>query len=508
MLVRYRTIRVRRVIVRTPGATFIFGEGMSVELLDRARRHAVFCAVLLAATALRAATVLAYPGVLWFSDSRSYLGVAVRPLPYPARPQGYAFFLRALEPAHSFLLVAIVQHLLVLAAATALYLLMRRRFAVPRWAAALATVPLLFDAYQLHLEHLLMSDTLFEVLVIGGVVAALWKPRPGWLLCGAAGLAIGMAVVTRSVGLPVLAVLAVFLLIQRVGIRALGAAALACAVPMAAYVMWFHTYWGVYGFSNGGGLFLYGRAAEFAQCEHVRPPASERFLCPTEPLGDRPVSAEYLWHGAPVEGMNTWEKFTPRFSRLTGDFAKRAILAQPDGYLRSVRQDFVRTFAWNREPYPTAGNARAYRFPESIKPIKPMVSVPGATVVEDYRAYGHTGKMTRVTEPYAGFLRTYQGYARLPGTVLGLILAIGLAAMVRMWRRLGGAALLPWTAALAMVVVPPVTSAFGYRYLLPAAPLACAAAAIALTEAARTVRKARSERAAEPEAVPVAEGEG
>lgn len=464
------------------------------------RRHLLFICVLLAAVALRAVAVLAYPGVLWFSDSRSYLGVAVRPAPYPARPQGYAFFLRALEPAHSFMLVAVVQHLLVLVAATALYALMRRRFSVSRWAAALATVPLLFDAYQLQLEHLLMSDILFETLVIAAIVAALWKPRPGWVLCAIAGLALGAAVVTRSVGLPLLAILAVFLLIRRVGWRSLGAAALACAVPMAAYMMWFHTYWGVYGFSNGSGWFLYGRTAEFAQCAYVKPPPSERFLCPTEPVGRRPVSAEYLWHGAPVEGIGTWKKFTPRMSRLSGDFAKRAIIAQPGGYLRAVGADLVRTFEWNREAYPTPGNARAYRFPERIEPIKPVVSIPGATVTADYRAYGHTETMTRVVEPYAGFLRAYQDRARLPGTVFGLILVAGLAGMLPLWRRWRktvarsasveggggrrvGGALLPWATALAMIVVPPVTASFGYRYVLPAAPLACAAAAIASTEA-------------------------
>lgn len=466
----------------------------------RVRRNLLFGCVLLAAAALRAVTVLAYPGVLWFSDSRSYLGVAVRPAPYPARPQGYAFFLRALEPAHSFIVVTVVQHLLVLAAAIALYALMRRRFAVRRWAATLATVPLLFDAYHLQIEHMLMSDVLFEVLVIAAVVAVLWKPRPGWVLCGVAGLAIGAATLTRSVGLPLIAVVAVVLLIRRVGVRALGAAALACAVPMAAYAVWFHAYWGVYGFTNGSGLFLYGRTATFAQCAEMKPPASERFLCPRQPVGERGTSAEYIWHGPPVEKIGTWHKFTPRMSALTGDFARRAIMAQPLGYLREVGRDLGRTFEWNREPYPTRANVRAYRFPTVIKPIEPLVSIPGATVVDDYRTYGHTEKMTRVVEPYAGFLRSYQDYARLPGTLFGLILAIGLAGMVPLWRRPRktvarsaaveggggrrvGAALLPWATALALVVVPPVTSAFGYRYVFPAVPLACAAAAIAVTEA-------------------------
>jgi len=453
----------------------------------RVRRHALFICALLAATALRAVTVLAYRGVLWFPDSHSYLGVAVRPAPYPARPQGYAFFLRVLEPAHSYIFVAIVQHLLVLAAATAMYLLMRRRFAVPQWAATLASLPVLFDAYQVQLEHMLLSDTLFEVLAIAAVVAALWKPRPGWVLCAVAGLAIGGCTVSRSVGLPLIAVIVVVLLIQRVGVRALGAAALGCAVPLAAYAVWFHAYWGVYGFSNSSGLFLYGRTAVFADCAKIDPPDSERFLCPRGPVSARASSPDYIWNVPPLSEIGTWRKFTPRMSALTGDFAKRAIKAQPADYLRTVAVDFAHTFEWNRHGYPTAASMRAYEFPEHVKPLKPDVSVPGATILADSRTYAHADGGTPVVDPYAAYIRAYQHHVRLPGTLLGVILATALTGIILLWRRLGGGALLPWTAAMVMLLVPPVTSGFGYRYILPAAPLACLAAAIALTE----VRNAR-----------------
>lgn len=466
-------------------ASFRKAEVYRTAWIGRVRRHALFGFALVAATALRVVTVLAYPGVLWFSDAHSYLGVAVRPAPYPARPQGYAFFLRVLEPAHSYVFVAVVQHLLVLAAATAMYLLMRRRFTVPRWAAALATVPVLFDGFQLQLEHLLMSDTLFEVLVIAAVVAVLWKPRPGWVLCGVAGLAVGVSALTRSVGLPMIAVVVVFLLIRRVGLRALGSAALACAVPLVAYAMWFHAYWGVYGFSNSSGLFLYGRTAVFAQCPAIRPPDAERFLCPSGPVASRSTSPDYIWQEPPLSEIGTWDKFTPRMSARTGDFAKRAIRAQPYDYLRTVARDLARTAEWNRHPYPTEGAVRAYRFPETVSPRKPIESVPGATVLADSYTYAGTDGATPVVEPYAGLLRSYQDYARLPGTLFCLVMAVGLAAMTPLWRRLGGGSLLPWTAALVMIVVPPFTSAFGYRYVLPAAPLACMAAAIAITEARR-----------------------
>ncbi|HEY3687178.1 MAG TPA: hypothetical protein VGL93_29345 [Streptosporangiaceae bacterium] len=472
-------------------------------VLRRARRHVLFGIVLLAATALRAVAVLGYPGALWFPDSNSYLGVAVRPVAYPARPQAYAFFLRALEPAHSFVVVVIVQHVLVLIAAFAIYALLRRRFRVPRWAATLATVPLLFDGYQIQLEHQVLSDTLFEVLTIAAVVLVLWKPRPGWVLCGVAGLVLAVAVLTRSVGLPLLAVFAVFLLIRRVGWRAAGVGALACAVPLAGYAIWFHATWGVYGFSNSSGIFLFGRTAAFADCTKVRPPENEAFLCPEGPVALRGASPNYIWHNTPrLSRLPNWRKFTPEMNTLTGDFARRAILAQPGDYLNVVDRDFGRTFQWQREPYPTAFAVRAYEFPEFVKPRGTGVSVPGATVVADAYAYGGTDGGTPVVEPYAGFMRAYQHDAALPGTLFGMLMAAGLAGMLLLWRRLGGAALLPWGIALALVAVPPMTASFDYRYVLPAAPLVCLALAISTTEALRHPprRRGRPSAAIPPQA--------
>ena len=59
-------------------------------------------------------------------------------------------------------------------------------------------------------------------------------------------------------------------------------------------------------------------------------------------------------------------------------------------------------------------------------------------------------------------------------SVLALVLAAGLAGFVR--RRPGGA--LPWTMAVCLLTVPLLTTDFDYRYLLPATPLACVAAAL------------------------------
>ena len=92
--------------------------------------------------------------------------------------------------------------------------------------------------------------------------------------------------------------------------------------------------------------------------------------------------------------------------------------------------------------------------------------------------YADGSGITHVVSPYAGIMRVYQKYVFLPGTILGVLLAIGLGGMVVAWRRLGGEILLPWAVAVAMIVLPAATAEFDYRYLLPAVPFACLATAM------------------------------
>ena len=71
----------------------------------------------------------------------------------------------------------------------------------------------------------------------------------------------------------------------------------------------------------------------------------------------------------------------------------------------------------------------------------------------------------------------YQRYVYLPGTLLGVILLAGLAGMV-VRRRVSGAGL-PWAFAVTILLVPPLIVDFDLRYLVPAVPVACLAAALA-----------------------------
>ena len=141
--------------------------------------HWLFGLVLAAALALRVLVALAFRPIMWFGgDSASYLATGLRLIPDPARVGGYGFLLWALKPLHSFALVAAVQHLMGLAMGVLVYLL-ARRFGLPAWAATLATVPVLFDAYELQLEADAVPDIPFGFLVLLALYLLLRAPGEG-----------------------------------------------------------------------------------------------------------------------------------------------------------------------------------------------------------------------------------------------------------------------------------------------------------------------------------------
>ena len=164
-------------------------------------------AVLIPAIVLRVIAMLGFRWALWFNDSYQYLQYTVGPFrPDPTRPSGYSVYLRLLEPLHSFAIVTISQHLMGLGIGVMVYALLVHRFKVPLWIATLAAVPALYDAYQIQLEHLLMADTLFAFLVTAAITIVMWRQKPGMTQTAAAGLLLGLAAVTRSIGLPLLVI--------------------------------------------------------------------------------------------------------------------------------------------------------------------------------------------------------------------------------------------------------------------------------------------------------------
>ena len=246
------------------------------------RRHWILLVLLAAGLGLRVVTQLAYRPALLYIDSAKYLTTGLEKYD----PQGYrVFLLRPLLWVGNLAVVAGFQHLLGLAMALAVYATLLRRH-TPRWAAALATAPLLLDAYQLQMEQTIMPDVAFETLIVAGLAILLWKPRPTAHTLALGGFVLGLSATVRQVGEALIVpALAVCLLAARGWRTRLSAASLltaSFAIPVLVYM----TYSAVilhdrFELSDQGDAVLYGRVAAAADCAALRVPAAERPLCPS-----------------------------------------------------------------------------------------------------------------------------------------------------------------------------------------------------------------------------------
>lgn len=433
--------------------------------------HWLFGLMLAAGCLLRAAAVLGYRPVAWFNDSYSYVAAAVTHVPDTIRPSGYALLLSALEPLHHFAAVTFLQHVLGLAAGAGVYAVLRVR-GLRASLAAICAAPVLLDAYEIQLEHLVMADTLFMFLIIAAVAILCLRNEPGWPAAAAAGLLLGASATVRTDGRPLLLVAAVCLIARSAGWRQVTALVIAGLLPAAAYMAWFHSTRGPYALTENDGTFLYSRAMAFADCAKMHPPASLRPLCDNRPPPQRLPSADYIWRANPL-GRYADNVWNAKASKLGSEFALLALRRQPIDYLRVTAEDVARTFTWRRDTtFPDARTAIQYQFRSR------NIRVPGWAPIGNLREY-QTGSLTsRMVRPYASLLVSYQRQVYFRGTLLLLTVLVG-AVFVVTGRRRGAPGLLPWSMAIALIVVPPATAGFTYRYVLAAVPCACMAAGLA-----------------------------
>jgi len=278
-------------------------------------------------------------------------------------------------------------------------------------------------------------------------------------------------------------------------------------LPIAAYMIWFHQSEGKYALTESDGTFLYGRVSTFAECSKIDPPVKLQVLCDPTPPHLRPVAGDYVWSdnelgsdhnkATPLYKLfsseNTSRRFTPYVNGLAEKFAKDAILAQPFDYLRVVTHDTLHTFGWNRQPDPQDiyGNGPAFEF-TSARELNSLIpwwagvgpqdpnDVQAHQVLEARQDFGGSGLgNTRVVAPWERLLEIYQRYIFLRGPLLAIIVLIGAVGVLARWRRLGGVGLLPWLIGALLIVLPPMTAGFSYRYVLAAVPAVCLAAGLA-----------------------------
>ncbi|MFI6485009.1 hypothetical protein ACIBH1_44335 [Nonomuraea sp. NPDC050663] len=424
------------------------------------RTHRALLIALVPAVILRLLAVVGYSPALYFwADSFAFLREELAP--GTTRPSGYSLLLALLRPAHSLTLVTVLQHLAVVGLAVAIYAFLRKR-GLPGWGATLLVTPILFDEFMILLEHMIMADAVFIVLITAAVLLLIWRSTP--VTSGVAGLLLGLAGIFRTVGLPLLVLAAAYVLLKRYGWRSLTALLVAGAVPLGAYAVWAKAEKGTYALTQADGNFLWSRTMSFADCEVIRPPAELAVLCPNMPVEQRPYPPHWLW-----------EDFSPLLkipgiahrNELAGQFAREAIMAQPFDYLQAVSVDFKQFFRWERT---ASDESSPYKLPSVERPLKDFAK-------ETADSYEGASASTGINEPFAGWLRAYQrfGYLPFPLFTLGLLVTLGFAA----WRR-DLDALFPGVTALALLVSPPFLAAFDLRYVIPAIPLACLAAGLTM----------------------------
>jgi hypothetical protein len=475
-----------------------------------AGEHKLFTGAFAVGAVLRLIASIGYPGALWFSgDSYVYLGAALRPQPNLSKSTGYSLFLRLLLPFHSLTLVTALQHLMGLAVAVLIYVLLRRNKVSKTWS-AIATLPVLLDGYIIEDEHLVMAETVFTFCIMLAVTLLLWRPKTKWWVAAIGGLLVGYAAIVRSEGAIMLAVLPLFLLLRGWSWKTLRGwvvaivFAVASLVPVGAYASWFHSRTGHYGVSMSTGFYLWGRVSSFADCARIKPTGDEAVVCPTTPLVDRTPPGNFVWHASQTHAdMNQFGgPVSPKGNQVLTDFAIHAVEAQPLSYLKTIFFNTMMSFGFPRVAYPGAGTTYYYSFhlhyvtstynllpPKTVSWISPKV-VPKNSAYNDWVNYGH--QAPGVVHKVAAIpVLVYQRVVFTYGPLLALIFLVGLGGLIgvrrRGWQlkslRLSwaprGTTMLPWVTAVALLIFPILLADFDYRYLLPAIPFACLAAGLA-----------------------------
>ena len=424
--------------------------------------HPVFTGLLLAGLALRVVTFFAYRPALIFRDSTIYLGRMNDFEPGTVRPSGYAAFLKALPVEWELAVVPAVHHVFGLAIAVILYALLTR-LSVPRLWSALATAPVLLDGYQLNIEQYILSEALYELLLVSACAMLLWRPRPGPAAAGLAGLLLAAAVLTRVSAAPVIGAALLALVFLRVRWTRVAALVVAFAVPLLAYAAWFESVHGEYALTSYGGQFLYGRVAPFADCNGLDVPDQQRVLCETEPPSERPAIVEYMWNEnvSPLYDVELREGQTR--PDVGGAFARRIILHQPVDYAKAVVEDVLHGFSPTKSRRPDDLDVSRWQFQEHFPVFRKRVSD------EFLNADGYERGIADGT--LAPFLRTYQRYVFTYGPLLAIALLLGVLAAcgVRHARQSGlrTAAFLFAFTGLAIYVPSIAVSQFSWRYQLP-----------------------------------------
>ena len=463
------------------------------------RRHWPFVLLLLAGAVLRLAVSVAMsPALMFMGDSYDYIQSARSTTPGLFHPFGYSALLRSLMWTNDLRVVTTLQHLMGLGLGVVTYAVLRR-LGVRRWLSVVAAAPVLLDAYQVIVEQFVLAEVLFELLLLVGIALLLARHRPALGTCAAVGVLVAAAGLTRPAGFVMLLPCLGLIAVRRWGWQRLLAPTTGALIVIGSYAVWFHDVHARHGVESFSGRLVYGRVAPFADCGRLELSEIERRLCDPRPIEDRPAGGgiHYTWdftsplYQLPVPvPLPLAERLPARTADdVAQDFALAVVLGQPGDYLKSLAQQLAVYFGPGRStnvgriPNTVGMPVQTWQFHEEINP-----GVLNLALGEDFRsAFNYPDmKSLPLQRPgsLAGWLRTYQKVAYMPGSVLGGGFLVSLIAVIG-WPRRGElrqrfACALLACSGLLLILVPAATVSFDYRYLLPAAMLLVPASALAV----------------------------
>jgi hypothetical protein len=438
---------------------------------------------------LRLASMLAYYPSILYIDSYDYIVRAYTLDPTGNDPVGYSVFLRVMLKFANLSTVVAIQHLLGLCMAVAIYALLRR-YGIRRWLAALGVAPVLLDAYQVQIEQNILSDTLYESLVVAGIVVLAWYRKPPMWIYPVGGALLGTAVPVRSVGEVLFFGAVAFPLAVARGWRRRATAVIFAvagfAVPIVGYAGYYYSVTGTPGIAGQGYNNLYGRAAMVADCAQLPLTAQERVLCPTQPLGQR-IGIDYYINGptSPLMEQKYRELYgEPHIDvpQATSGFVDEVLAHQFGAFARSVLDDFVHSFSPQSHVSAAVVPASRWQF-QTVYPVYPPgFTIQTAAVVD---ALGGQGPI-HMDVGLAEDLRAYQlNGGSTPGPLLGVFTLLGVVCCFSWSKRVKASGLRPVCLLITLAGLAPlfVSDLFQYtvRYQLPATVILPAAGVIGLS---------------------------
>ena len=492
------------------------------------RQHWLAAILVVLGIALRAITMAAYHPALLYVDSLKYLYGA-----WPGSdPIGYSILLKSVLLVGDLGFVVFLQHLLGVAIAVVLYILLLRK-GVNRWLSALAIAPILLDAYQLQAEQTIMPDIAFQGLVFLGLVILIWKPAASLLTVVVAGLVLGAAVTVHQVGLILIVPIVAYLLIGRGPLfgrggwrQAVGksvAIAVAFAVPVVGYCTIMYVHHGHFRLSTKANAT--GRLAQSADCATLRIPARVRPICPSPSLqGNNP---DWFVHNK-YSPLLTIDLPRSQKTKLWAILDHAVQHQQPFRVVEKILRDSIRLYEIDRVDSVAVTDITRWQFQKFYPNYIPaVVTKPNGDIIVgvQYRlgktwnfqllkpAYG--GK-AEVSKPLSTFLHNYQlkgGYT--PGPLLLIFTLLGLAgSILALARRKASPAerqvavccLLFFVAAVGMLLVSDVY-VFSWRYQLQALTTLPPAGVLGATALKQAFRRRAAESSPAAESLTPAEAE-